>query len=555
MGWKDLRLSGKFAMGFGIVLALLAAVAGWAVVGTSGIVDDANKVIAGNRFRGDIVQREVDHLKWAAKVTAAILKGSMELDVETDPHRCNLGKWYYSEERREAEGLLPEIKPLLSALEEPHKKLHASAIQIDELLKQGDTKQANEVYSTKTANDLKEVQKLLREMHEAATKGIMTDEQMLAHASDTRRGVIGIGLIAIALGIAMASIIARGILVPLRKGVDLARSIASGDLAADIDVKQKDEVGMLTEALREMAHKLGEIVGNVKAASDNISSGSQQLSASAQQLSQGASEQAAAAEEASSSMEQMAANIRQNSDNALQTEKIAIKVAEDAKAGGRAVADTVGAMKEIAGKISIIEEIARQTNLLALNAAIEAARAGEHGRGFAVVAAEVRKLAERSQTAAGEISHLSSSSVEVALRAGEMLSRIVPEIQKTAELVQEIAAASNEQNSGSEQINKAIQQLDKVTQQNAGVSEEMASSAEELSSQAEHMQEAIAFFKVENAGNGKKRAVAEANPSFGKKAAAHLNPEHKAFAVISPQKGFALKLDGSDETDGEFEKF
>jgi len=202
-------------------------------------------------------------------------------------------------------------------------------------------------------------------------------------------------------------------------------------------------------------------------------------------------------------MEEMSSNIKQNADNAHQTEKIALKAAEDAREGGKSVTETVAAMKEIATKISIVEEIARQTNLLALNAAIEAARAGEHGKGFAVVASEVRKLAERSQTAAAEIRELSASSVEVAEKAGEMLTRIVPDIQKTAELVQEINAASNEQNTGTEQINKAIQQLDQVIQQNASSTEEIASTAEELSSQAEQLHDSIGFFNTGEAHGGK----------------------------------------------------
>lgn len=231
-------------------------------------------------------------------------------------------------------------------------------------------------------------------------------------------------------------------------------------------------------------------------AADNVASGSQQMSSSSEEMSQGATEQAASAEEASSSMEEMSSNIRQNADNAQQTERIAQKAAEDAKEGGFAVEKTVTAMRDIAEKISIIEEISRQTDLLALNAAIEAARAGEHGKGFAVVASEVRKLAERSQTAAGEISTLSGSSVEVAEKAGKMLSKLVPDIQKTSELVQEINAASNEQNTGADQINRAIQQLDLVIQQNASTAEEMASTAEELAAQAEQLQGSVAFFKI-----------------------------------------------------------
>jgi methyl-accepting chemotaxis protein len=221
------------------------------------------------------------------------------------------------------------------------------------------------------------------------------------------------------------------------------------------------------------------------------------MSSTSQQLSQGASEQAAAAEESTSSMEEMTSSVQQNADSARQTDKIASKAAEDAKSGGEAVAQTVHAMKEVAEKISIIEEIARKTDLLALNAAVEAARAGEHGKGFAVVASEVRKLAERSQTAAAEISRLTADGVKTADGAGQLLAKLVPDIQKTAELVREIAAASAEQSTGANQVNKAIQQLDQVIQQNASASEEMASTAEELSSQAEVLQSAIAFFKVD----------------------------------------------------------
>jgi methyl-accepting chemotaxis protein len=300
-------------------------------------------------------------------------------------------------------------------------------------------------------------------------------------------------LLAICLGI----IISRIISVPLKKGVDFATAISEGDLTQQLVLDQKDEVGQLATAMNLMVEKLREIVGEVKSATDNVASGSQQLSSSSVEMSQGASEQAAAAEEVSSSMEQMGSNIRQNADNAIQTEKIATKSAADAREGGKAVQQTVLAMKEIAGKINIIEEIARQTNLLALNAAIEAARAGEHGKGFAVVASEVRKLAERSQRAAAEISELSSNSVDIAVTAGELLTKMVPDIQRTAELVQEISASSKEQDTGAEQINKAIQQLDQVIQQNAGASEEMSSTSEELASQAEQLQSTIAFFKTD----------------------------------------------------------
>ncbi len=286
---------------------------------------------------------------------------------------------------------------------------------------------------------------------------------------------------------------------------ETAEKIALGDLS--VKVQKRSDQDKLMISIQDMVEKLSDIVREVKDSADNVAAGSEQMSSTAEQMSQGASEQASAAEEASSAMEQMAANIRQNADNAQQTEKIAVKSAEDAREGGKAVLETVAAMKTIAEKIDIVEEIARQTDLLALNAAIEAARAGEHGKGFAVVAAAVRRLAERSAAAAGEISKLSVSSVEVAEKAGKLLGQIVPDIGKTSQLVQEITAASNEQNTGANQINQAIQQLNQVVQQNASAAEEMSSTSEELSSQAVQLQESISFFKVDNHNATKTSAV------------------------------------------------
>jgi len=338
-----------------------------------------------------------------------------------------------------------------------------------------------------------------------------------------------------------------------------AKEIANGNLM--VEVKERSGKDELMKALALMIERLTEVVKDVKGAADNVASGSLQTNASSQQISQGATEQAASAEEVSSSMEEMVSNIRQNADNAQETEKIALKSAENAAEGGKAVAETVHAMKEIADKISIIEEIARQTNLLALNAAIEAARAGEHGKGFAVVASEVRKLAERSQMAAAEIGKLSASSVEVAEKAGEMLTTIVPDIRKTAELVQEISAASNEQNTGAEHINMAIQQLDQVIQQNASATEEMASTSEELSRQAEQLQETIAFFKVED-GSKPRKADSFAHPSVEKqtrKANQFRNdffPDNRNGGNGRKPKGLIVNLgNGPDALDDQFESF
>ncbi len=336
---------------------------------------------------------------------------------------------------------------------------------------------------------------------------------------------------------------------------EVAKEIADGNLM--VSVKPRSPEDELMIALASMVEKLNGVVNDVKSAADNVADGSKEMSSNSEQMSQGAAEQAASAEEASSSMEQMSSNIRQNADNAMQTEKIAVKSSEEAQEGGKAVAQTVSAMKQIAEKINIVEEIARQTNMLALNAAIEAARAGEHGKGFAVVAAEVRKLAERSQSAAGEISELSASSVEIAEKAGALLANILPGIEKTADLVKEITAASREQDSGAEQINKAIQQLDLVIQKNAGAAEEMSSTAEELSAQAEQLQSAVAFFRTEDthrASAASKPRVKTAEPKAAVKIAvkAQANGYQKKQAI--PENGFAFNLD-TDHLDSQFERF
>jgi len=323
-------------------------------------------------------------------------------------------------------------------------------------------------------------------------------KSILEADSSAKTGVVVCLLIAVFIGVGISVVITRGITVPLAGVSDLVKTVAEGDLRKKADVQSRDELGHMTEAVNEMIDNLRRTVSSIVSAASNVASGSEQMSSTAQQLSQGATEQAASAEESTAAMEEMASSVQQNSDNARQTDKIASRAAEDTKTSGETVQRTVEAMRQVADKINIIQEIARKTDLLALNAAVEAARAGEHGKGFAVVASEVRKLAERSQTAAAEISRLTADGVKVADGAGQLLAKLVPDIQKTAELVREIAAASVEQNTGATQVNKAIQQLDQVIQQNASASEEMASGAEELSGQAELLQQAVAFFRMDD---------------------------------------------------------
>ncbi|HTM77343.1 MAG TPA: methyl-accepting chemotaxis protein, partial [Devosia sp.] len=373
-------------------------------------------------------------------------------------------------------------------------------------------------------------------------------------------------LIALLIGSALiAAIAAIWIVVSisraLKSALDLANAVAAGDLNATATARSNDEIKDVIDALNTMVRKLRDVVGEVTTATRNVAAGSQEMSATAEQLSQGATEQASSTEEASASMEEMAATIKQSADNASQTEKIARQSAADAIASGEAVDNAVNAMQTIAEKIMVVQEIARQTDLLALNAAVEAARAGEHGRGFAVVASEVRKLAERSQAAAAEISTLSGTTVKAARSAGEMLSRLVPDIQRTAELVEEISAASREQNTGAAQINTAIQQLDKVTQQNTSAAEEMSATSEELATQAEQLQSAISYFRIDDRQVGDKTEMAAprkaATTKDGLRQAVLASAPHMSGrkAGANTGGGFELTLDDAqDDLDQAFSR-
>lgn len=679
MRWKDVRLAGKFTAGFGLVLALVIVVAGWSYFGIGTIVTNAHQVIEGNKLRADVVQRVVDHLRWAEQVQALLNDDNVtELSVQTDHTLCAFGKWLYGPERQKAEALVPRIAPLLSAIEEPHEVLHQSALDIQAAYQPTDTslgaflrdkkadhlnwlnavivaasdpnsrslkvqldptqcalgkwlgseglqqlhikdpqlaeaiekmipdheklhhagnelerlikaglhnqalqeyhatvvpiaretigaldsiiamhdsrmagmQEAKKIFVERTTPSLKKVQDLLFAVRNTTAEDIMTDQQMLDAANNTRTVVLVVGILSLLAGILAAAVISRGIVLPLRKGIHYTRQIASGDLTAQIDVEQKDEVGQMADAMRQMTIQLKEITGEIESGAGNVASGSEQLSASAQALSQGATEQAASVEEITSSMEEMAATTQRNAHNASETDRVARKAAVSAEESGNAVNSTVSAMKDIASKIAIIEEIARQTNLLALNAAIEAARAGEHGKGFAVVAAEVRKLAERSGQAAAEIGDLSGSSVGVAEEAGKLLEELVPMIRRTSDLVQDIAAGTAEQATGVDHVNKAIQQLDQVVQNNAAAAEEMASTSEELSSQAEQLLQTVSYFKTDSSSH--------VSGSFSRKKPAHApyqsggSRDYPKLPEASPRKNASPILLSDDE---DFERF
>jgi len=367
-------------------------------------------------------------------------------------------------------------------------------------------------------------------------------DDLMSEAAQLRTRLLLLGATGLALAVLVIFLVSRRLITrPLASIAAQAEAISGGNLDVRFETSYSGEMRLLKDSFERMAGQLQRIVGDVHAAAEQVSAGGEELSATAQDLSIGANNQADAVDKLSSSMEEMTSSIAQNAENARETESLASKAARDAQQGGEAVAEAVGAMTEIADKITIIEEIARQTNLLALNAAIEAARAGEHGKGFAVVAAEVRKLAERSGAAAAEIGQLSASSNAVANRAGKMLEQLVPDIRKTAELIQEISAATGEQRVGAEEINTAIQDLDTVVQRNAATSEEVASTSEELAGQSVQLQQTIGFFRL--AGMSGSPAP---KPSAKGPKVARATPAALPASVASPDKA---------EADDEFERF
>jgi methyl-accepting chemotaxis protein len=501
--FKNLRIGVRLGLGFGFVLTLLVVISLLAYLRVGSISNEIGDMV-NDKFPKTVWANDIiDQVNVVARSTRNALLLTRPEDSQRELERIPPASKIISEriERLEKTITSDAGKKVLATMIEARKEYVADLTPLRDAIVAGKRDEATTLLMGEMRRSQADYLVAINKLIEFQTE-LMTAAGKSANetAGQTQQLILLLAISAIVIAAAFAWWVTLSITRPVNEAVTAANALANGDLSVKIDVQSKDEVGQLMGAMQAMVAKLAQIIGEVRSAADNLSNASGQVSATAQSLSQSSSEQAASVEETTSSMEQMTASISQNTENAKVTDGMATKAAREAEEGGSAVGQTVEAMKSIADKIGIIDDIAYQTNLLALNAAIEAARAGEHGKGFAVVAAEVRKLAERSQVAAQEIGGVAKDSVKLAERAGTLLTEMVPSIRKTSDLVQEIAAASQEQSSGVGQINGAMGQLNQATQQNASASEELAATAEEMGSQAEQLQQLMQFFRLEEQG-------------------------------------------------------
>jgi methyl-accepting chemotaxis protein len=508
---KNMSVGKRLAIGFGLIVVLLISMGLSGYWGLEGITKETLKVLNG----------DAKIVTLAARVKATTLElRRFEKDTELNMDDVQVRNEYAAKWRAQQQKLHDVLGELDKFQLSPEDKVAVKSMRDDlvvyeggyskvlGLIEQGKLRTPQECNQTIT-----QYKDSIHRLEDAATELTNRHAEVLVPmveeiAKTTVTTLVVFSIVAIFVSIVITLVISRGITKPIQDVVDVVETISAGDLTKAIAADRGDEIGRLLGAMAKMVGKLNEMIGEVRMGAGSVSTAAAQVASSASSVSQGTSEQAAAVEQVTSSMEEMNASISQNAENSRKMEQMARKGAQDAGQSGQAVQEAVTAMKLIAEKIAVIEEIAYQTNMLALNAAIEAARAGEHGRGFAVVAGEVRNLAERCRTAAQEIGGLAAANVQIAERSGGLLTELVPAIQKTADLVQEVASTSREQAAGVNQINGAISQVGLVTQRNAAGAEELSSTAEELASQAEALQDMISFFRVSALADhrgGKKR--------------------------------------------------
>ncbi|AMO76356.1 Methyl-accepting chemotaxis protein I [Pseudomonas citronellolis] len=500
---RNLRIGIRLIAGFSLVVALTTAVGALGIFNLSKVNDLSDQMYNREMLALDAMQVANLNLVYIGRhLRSSLLAASVEERDATMAQVPQAIKTLHDNlEAARASFVSDEAKARLAQLDQQLAEYEKTALHILDLNKaSGRLGEGSEASAL-----LPKLRQLSNAADDNMSALVEQKKQRARQANDSitdiylasRLQMLVLVLVAAGLGFAIGILVTRSIVRPLNRAMGVANSLAEGDLGVRVEVDSADETGRLLGSMGHLAERLRNVMGDVRGAADALSSASEEVSATSQSLSQAATEQAASVEETTASVEQMSASIAQNTESAQVTDGIAGKAASDAVDGGRAVREMVQAMKQIADKIGIIDDIAYQTNLLALNAAIEAARAGDHGKGFAVVAAEVRKLAERSQVAAQEIGGVAGSSVQLAEQAGHLLDEIVPNIQKTSDLVQEITAASQEQSAAAGQINIAMGQMNQITQQNASASEELAATAEEMNAQASQLLELIGYFRFD----------------------------------------------------------
>jgi len=497
---SDLKFKYKFLFAFGVIISLFLISSVWTLMDLRSLIKNAENNRQGRELRTELKQLYIDHLVWSKKVSMFFVQPhDGQINVQTNDHECNLGKWLYSEHKSHVVATMPALESLINQIEEPHALLHKSVSEINKLLQSADSirfNKAKQIFLTDTENSLNKVVGLLNAIIQKSNEIVISDDAIYAKQSAIRVQLIVLSIITLVFSVLLGYSIKTNIDNSFNELLVLVENMANGNLAIETKINQKDEIGVLAKGLQKTIEKLKKITSEIRHGAGNILAASSEANLTAEKMSENSSEQASSIEEVSSSMEEMTANIEQNKDNAEHTEKTTREAANKIEEGSKLVTETVRSIKTIKEKISVISEIAMQTNILALNAAVEAAHAGEQGKGFAVVAADVRKLAERSQKAAKEIEALTNISVSNAENSGKLFVDIVPAIQNTAKLVQEISLSSVEQNNGANQINAAIQQLNETAQQNAAASEELASNSEEMTNLADRFKKLVSFFKV-----------------------------------------------------------